>query len=159
VWGEIRKSSSDKQQLVAKWKAQLTPQALAKADKSQGRATFNTACAACHTLYNEGGKIGPDLTGGGRSELDYLLDNILDPSAVMAADFRMSMLQLKDGRVLNGIISAKTERTLTVKTMTEALTIERGEIASIEESSVSLMPEGLLDALSLEQARNLTAYL
>jgi len=48
------------------------------------------ACAACHTLYGEGGKVGPDLTGGGRDNLDYLLENIVDPSAVVTADFRMS---------------------------------------------------------------------
>ena len=68
---------------------------------------FNTACASCHTLYGEGGKVGPDLTGGGRNNLDYLLENIVDPSAVVTADFRMSILDLKDGRVLNGLIAAK----------------------------------------------------
>src|SRR5207249_6124851 len=99
---------------------------------------FNTACAACHTLYSEGGKVGPDLTGGGRDNLDYLLENILDPSAVVTADFRMSIVELKDGRVLNGLIAAKTDRTLTLRTMTEALTVERGDVAGIRESSLSL---------------------
>ena len=83
----------------------------------------------------------------------------MDPSAVVTADFRMSVLDLKDGRVLNGLIAAKTERTLTLKTMTESLTLDRGEIASIRESSLSLMPEGLLEALTQEQARGLIAYL
>jgi putative heme-binding domain-containing protein len=159
VWGELRDSPADKQQLIARWKAQFTPAALAKADKSQGRSVFNVACAACHTLYSEGGKVGPDLTGGGRDNLDYLLENIVDPSAVVTADFRMSVVELKDGRVLNGLIPAKTERTLTLKTMTETLTVERGEIAGVRESAVSLMPEGLLEALPAEQARNLIAYL
>src|SRR5207249_7154399 len=99
-------------------KAQLTPAALAKADKIQGRAAFNTACAACHTLYGEGGKVGPDLTGSGRDNLDYLLENIVDPSAVVTADFRMSIVDIKDGRVLNGLIAATTGRTLTFKMMT-----------------------------------------
>jgi putative heme-binding domain-containing protein len=159
VWGELRDSSSDKQQLIAKWKTQFTSAALAKADKSQGRSVFNTACAACHTLYSEGGKVGPDLTGGGRDNLDYLLENIVDPSAVVTADFRMFIVDLKDGRVLNGLVAAKTERTLTLKTMTETLTVERGEIAGVRESAVSLMPEGLLEALTAEQARDLIAYL
>jgi putative heme-binding domain-containing protein len=159
AWGELRDSPADKQQLIARWKAQLTPPALAKADLSQGRLVFNTACAACHTLYGEGGKVGPDLTGGGRDNLDYLLENILDPGAVVTADFRMSIVELKDGRVLNGLISAKTERTLTLKTMTETPTVERNEIAGIEESALSLMPEGLLEALPPEQARDLIAYL
>ncbi len=132
---------------------------LAKADVSQGRVAFNTACAACHTLYGEGGKVGPDLTGGGRDNLDYLLENIVDPSAVVTADFHMSLVELKDGRVLSALIAAKTERTLSLKTMTEALTVERSEVAAIRDSSLSLMPEGLLEALPPEQARDLIAYL
>jgi putative heme-binding domain-containing protein len=126
---------------------------------SQGRAVFNTACATCHTLYGEGGKVGPDLTGGNLDNLDYLLENVVDPSAVVAADFRMSVVELKDGRMLNCLIAARTERTLSLKTMTETLTVERSEIEDIKESSLSLMPEGLLEALSAEQARNLVAYL
>lgn len=159
VWGELRDSPTEKRQQIAKWKGQLDPAALAKADKGQGRSVFNIACAACHTLYSEGGKVGPDLTGGGRDNLDYLLENIVDPSAVVTADFRMSIVDLKDGRVLNGLVSAKTERTLTLKTMTETLTVERSEIASIRDSTLSLMPEGLLEALTVEQARDLIAYL
>src|SRR5438067_6457678 len=116
----------------------------------QGRVVFNLACAPCHTLYGEGGKVGPDLSGAGRDNLDYLLENIADPSAVVSADFRMSVVTLKDGRVLNGLISSKTDRTLTLKTMTEILTVERAEVESMEESSLSLMPEGLLEALKPE---------
>ncbi len=159
VWGELRETEADKQKLIAKYKIQLAPGVLTKADRSQGRAVFNTACAPCHTLYGEGGKVGPDLTGSGRDNIDYLLENIVDPSAVVTADFRMSIIDLKDGRVLNGLIAAKTERTITLKTQTETLTIDRNEIESIRESSLSLMPEGLLDGLPPEQARDLIAYL
>jgi len=159
TWGELRDSPGDKQQLIARWKTQLTPVVLAKADLSEGRRVFNTACGTCHTLYGEGGKVGPDLTGGGRDNLDYLLENIVDPSAVVTADFRMSIVELKDGRVLNGLIAAKTERTLTLKTMTEAVIVERGEVAGLRDSTLSLMPEGLLETLPPEQALDLIAYL
>jgi putative heme-binding domain-containing protein len=159
VWGELRDSPADKQQLIARWKTQLTPAALARADTRQGRLVYNAVCASCHTLHSEGGKVGPDLTGGGRDNLDYLLENIVDPGAVVTADFRMSVVDLKDGRVLNGLIAAKTDRTLTLKTMTESLTIERNEIEDIRKSTLSLMPEGLLETLPPEQARDLIAYL
>jgi putative membrane-bound dehydrogenase-like protein len=159
VWGELRDSSSDQRESIARWKTKLTPDALAKADLSHGRALFNLACGACHTLYGEGGKVGPDLTGGGRENLDYLLENIVDPSAVVSADFRMLSIDLKDGRALNAIVASSTERTITVKTMTETLTLDRGDVAKIHESPLSLMPEGLLDALQPEQARDLIAYL
>ena len=159
TWGELRDLPRDKQQLIASWKRQVTPAALAKADLSQGRVVFNTACAACHTLYGEGGKVGPDLTGSGRDNLDYVLENVVDPSAVVTADFRMSIVDLKDGRALNCLIAAKTERTLTLRTMTETVTVERSEVAGIQGSALSLMPEGLLESLPPEQARDLIAYL
>src|SRR5205085_4866348 len=154
AWGALRDSPGDKQQSIAGWKTQLTRATLAQADLSQGRAAFNSACAACHTLHGEGGKIGPDLTGGGRDNLDYLLENIVDPSAVVTADFRMSIVELKDGRVLNALVAAQTERTLTLKTMTETLTVKRAEITALRESTLSLMPEGLLEALPPDQARD-----
>src|SRR5204862_575990 len=131
AWGELRYLAGDKQQQIAGWKTRLTPASLAKADKSLGRLSFNTACLPCHTLYSEGGKVGPDLTGGGRDNLDYLLENIVDPSALVTADFRMSIVELKDGRVINGVVAAKTERTVTLKTMTETMTVERAEISNI----------------------------
>jgi putative heme-binding domain-containing protein len=88
------------------------------------------------------------------TELERLLDQLeAGPTQ------RMSIVELKDGRVLNGLIAAKTERTLTLKTMTETLTVEREEIVAIRESSLSLMPEGLLEALTTDQARDLIAYL
>jgi putative heme-binding domain-containing protein len=159
VWGELRDSPDDKQKLIAQWKAKLTPATLAAADKSQGRVVFNTACAACHTLYGHGGQIGPDLTGSGRDNLDYLLDNIVDPSAVVSADFHMSVVDLKDGRTLTGMVAAKTERTITLKTVNETVTVERAEIEKVQESKLSMMPEGLLEALNEKQARDLIAYL
>ncbi|HYR57113.1 MAG TPA: c-type cytochrome, partial [Chthoniobacteraceae bacterium] len=157
--GEVHETAADKKQLMARLKQQLTRDALAKADKSAGRAVFAQTCAICHRLYGEGADIGPDLTGSGRANLDYLLENIVDPSAVVPADFRMTIMNLKDGRVLNGFVVAKSERTITVRTMTEKLTLERSEITSAQELSQSLMPEGLLLALSETQVRDLIAYL
>jgi putative membrane-bound dehydrogenase-like protein len=159
VWGELHESAADKKELIAKLKQQLTPEVIAQADKSAGRATFAQTCAICHRLYGEGADVGPDLTGAGRANLDYLLDNIVDPSAVVSADFRMTVVNLKDGRVLNGFITAKTDRTLTLKTMTEKLTLERAEITGLQELTQSLMPEGLLQAMSATQVRDLFAYL
>lgn len=158
-WGRWREASGDKKEQIAQWKKKLTPQALARADARAGRVAFNTACASCHTLYGTGGSVGPDLTGGGRDNLDYLLENVVDPSAVVSADFRMTVATLKDGRVLNGMVMSRGAGNLKLKTMTEIINVNRGELASLEESELSMMPEGLLEALGEATARNLIAYL
>ncbi|HRH97591.1 MAG TPA: c-type cytochrome, partial [Prosthecobacter sp.] len=159
VWGELRESAADKKELIEKLKKQLTPETLAKAGLSQGRMLFTAVCGSCHAMYGQGGKIGPDLTGSGRANLDYLLENIADPSGVVSADFRMSLLTHKDGRILNGVVAESNDRTLTLRTLTETLTLERADIIKQETSPMSMMPEGLLLAFQPDQVRDLIAYL
>jgi len=159
IWGELRDSSADKAELMAKMKSQLTPQVLASANLPAGRQLYAGICAACHKLYGEGGIIGPNLTGSGRANLDYLLENIVDPSAVVSADYRMTMLKLKDGRILSGVSAGQTEQTVTVQTPAEKVTVEKSGILETQVSPVSMMPEGLLQVFSAEQVRDLIAYL
>lgn len=159
AWGELRESAADKRQLIETVKARLTPETLAKANLSNGRVLFTAVCGACHVMYGQGGKIGPDLTGSGRANLDYLLENIADPSGIVSADYRMSLLTHKDGRILSGVIAGSNERTLTLRTLTETLTLDRADIVKQETSPLSMMPEGLLLAFQPDQVRDLIAYL
>ena len=159
TWGELRDSPSDKKEAIARLKGRLTPEVLASADPGRGRVVFNKLCASCHALYGHGGAIGPDLTGSGRDNLDYLLENILDPSAVVNADFKMAVVAMADGRVLNGLLRAPTERTITLQSQNEAVVLSRQEIEEIKPSPLSLMPEGQLDPLAPEEVRDLFAYL
>jgi len=159
VWGDVRESGADKVHYIAKLKQQLTPAVMAKADLSAGRAIFSQTCAICHRLYGEGADVGPDLTGSGRANLDYLLENVVDPSAVVAVEYRLHIVNLKDGRVLNGFVIGKSDRTLTLKTMTEKLTLDRADITGIQELPQSLMPEGLLQSLGDAKVRDLLGYL
>jgi putative heme-binding domain-containing protein len=87
------------------------------------------------------------------------LENIIDPSAVVPADYRVSVIKLKDGRVLSGVIPEKTERSITLQSQVERLVIERSLINEQNQLPASLMPEGQLQALGEEQARHLFAYL
>ena len=159
VWGDIRPSDSEKAAVMSQLKEQLTASRLKDANVSQGRALFQKNCATCHVLYGQGKLVGPDLTGGNRHNLDYLLENIIDPSATVAVDFRMQIFALKDGRVLNGVIVEKSDRTLTLQTPTDRVTIDRGEIDVTKPSNLSLMPDGMLKQLTPEQIRDLIAYL
>jgi putative heme-binding domain-containing protein len=71
----------------------------------------------------------------------------------------MSVITLKDGRVLNGILHGQSDRTLTVAMVGQEVTVDRGDIVKQEQLPISMMPEGLVMALNDEQLRNLFAYL
>ena len=159
VWGETRETSADKLKLVAELKASHTADFLAKADQSKGRALYAAVCGQCHKLYGEGGALGPDLTGSGRHDLNYLFENIVDPSAVVDAAHYLNVLELKDGRVLSGIVGAQSERTLTLRSVGQETVIDKQDIKARKIMPLSLMPEGLLQAFTPEQQRDLLAYL
>lgn len=159
VWGELRDTPEAKKQELARWQSILTPAALAKADASNGKLLFAGICAACHKLYGEGGAIAPDLTGSDRHNLNYLLENIIDPNAVVPADYRVSVIKLKDGRTLTGVIPEQTDKLITVQTPAERATIQRSDITEMQQLPQSLMPEGMLQALGEENVRNIIAYL
>jgi putative membrane-bound dehydrogenase-like protein len=160
VWGVLQDpDEATKRQALDRWRAKLTPDAVQAADAAEGRKLFTASCGLCHKLYGAGADVGPDLTGSGRRNLDYLLENILFPSAVVAADYRQTTLELKDGRTLSGIIRNRTPRTLTLVAAGDATLVTRDEITKEETSPLSLMPEGLIDNLTQAQVANLFAYL
>jgi putative membrane-bound dehydrogenase-like protein len=159
VWGEARESDEAKRSLIAEWTGKLTPAAMESTDLSRGRLLFSSICGACHVMYGEGGRIGPDLTGSDRSDLGFLLENIIDPGAVVGADFRMTILTLSDGRVLTGVVGGETEKTLTLRQAASEMTVQKSELSKREVLPVSMMPEGLLLAFDESQVRDLIAYL
>jgi putative heme-binding domain-containing protein len=99
------------------------------------------------------------LTGASRDNVDYLLQNIVDPSAAVTPDFQLQIVTLTDGRVITGFIRVRTPNTLTIQTMTGEVTVEQASIRNVVGTQTSLMPAGLLQALSLDQVRDLFAYL
>src|SRR5579883_1291079 len=159
VWGQVGTSDSDKKALMDNYRHLLTSDRLKNSDPSRGREVFTQVCAVCHRLHGVGASIGPDLTGGGRGNLDYLLENIVDPSAIVPEDYRVTEVELKDDRSLTGLVVGKSDRTITLQTPTEKLTIERADIARMRQTKMSLMPEGLLQGLKTDQVCNLIAYL
>jgi len=160
VWGDIRDTPEAKKQLMTRYKTELTGAQLATADLSQGRAVFAGVCAPCHTLYGEGGKVGPDLTGGERRRnLDSLLTKITDPNSELPLTSRFTLVKLKDGRTVSGIADNRTATTLTLRSMAEPVTVALADVQSMELSTVSIMPDGLFENLSAVQRRNLVAYL
>jgi len=159
VWGELRDSPQDKAQTIDHLKQLLTSEQLSSAEVTQGRALFQSTCAKCHKLFGAGENIGPDLTGSDRRNLEYLLSNIVDPSAVVNKDYRMTIIHHADGRVLNGVIVSQDESRIVLQTADEKMTILRDDIDAIVPTTLSAMPDGILQPLRDDQIRDLVAYL
>ncbi len=159
VWGAIRPASGDKTKLLAHYLSLTPPDALKKADRAHGRAVFVRTCAKCHTLFDDGGKIGPDLTGSQRVNPEYVLTKVLDPSAVVAKDYQMTVFNLADGRVVNGIVKEENDKVVTVQTQNEVLRLNKADIDSRKQSAQSMMPDGQLAMMSDAEVRDLIAYL
>jgi putative membrane-bound dehydrogenase-like protein len=159
VIGEVRPASADKTKLMAKYKAELKPDVLKKANVSNGRALYNKACASCHRLFGEGGDIGPDLTGSQRSNLDYILDNVLDPSAIVPREYQVTVVVTTGGRTLSGIVKKESDAALTLQTANDVVVVPKSEIDSRTATKVSMMPDGAFEQMRIEEVRDLVGYL
>jgi putative membrane-bound dehydrogenase-like protein len=159
VWGQLRPASADRATRTAKYRSILTDGALAAADLSKGRQVYAKNCASCHKLYDDGGDVGPALTGSQRGNLDYILENVLDPSAVVPREYQVNVIELKSGRVINGIVQSETDRSLTLRTANETILVPKDEVESRATSKLSMMPEGIFEKMTEQEVRELVAYL
>ena len=129
-------------------------------DAQKGKLTFTQRCAVCHTLFDEGGKVGPELTGYERSNPDFWMLGILDPSAEIREGFGAYICKLKGGEILMGIIAKQDASGVVLKDVAgQPHTARQSDIESLEASPLSLMPEGLLAGMSDADLRDLFAYL
>jgi putative membrane-bound dehydrogenase-like protein len=157
-WGNVRSATPEER--LAEVRRLNNDLRAAPGNAKTGHALFTKHCATCHRLHGEGGTIGPDLTHANRADRDYLLVNLVDPSAVIRAEYLSYAAETRDGRRVTGVITAQTTATVTLtNAKAEATTLKRDEIESLRESSVSLMPEGLLTPLKPQEMRDLFAYL
>lgn len=159
LWGVARESSGDKAIAERRVRALIENSNLPAPNPVHGRQLFAQSCGQCHTLYNEGGKVGPDLTGSNRRDLDYLLHNILDPNAEIPNAYRATVFDLKDDRTVVGIIAQEDANTISVATPNETTRIARDDIKKQTASDLSLMPEGLLAFFNDDEIRDLVSYL
>jgi putative heme-binding domain-containing protein len=159
LYGVIRPAAQDYPEKLAKYKKLLTPDTLKAANLANGRRIFANTCGKCHALFGEGGGLGPDLTGSQRANLDYLLENVLDPSAVVPREYQVSVFSLKNGRTINGIVKEEGPKTLVIQTLNETITVAKDDIEDRAQTKQSIMPDGLLDPLSKEEVRDLVGYL
>ncbi len=159
VWGVVADVDPNAEQEIARWKQILTPARLATANAGSGRAVFARTCASCHVLYDEGTKLGPELTGSNRADLDYILRNIITPNAEIGRDYQLTTIETNDGRTAGGIVQRETPAAVTLVNQTETATFARDNIKKIERLNFSMMPPGLLQGLGENEVVDLIAYL
>lgn len=159
IWGPIDDIPSDAK-AYDKYRTILTENALASANIKKGALLFQRTCGSCHKMYGKGGNIGPDLTGSNRGDVDYILFNVLDPSAEIQDDYKLVVVTTRDGRTYAGNISAQNDRQLVLRVVgQDAVVINKANIQSQEVTPNSMMPQGLFETLTNEEVVDLVAYL
>ena len=159
VWGPIEQDGIDKV-AYAKYRKLLTDEAIAGASPLKGKAVFQRTCGSCHKLYGQGGNLGPDLTGSNRTNTEYLLFNVLNPSGEIQDDYKMVVITTRDGRNYAGNVVSENERQLTLRVVgQDAVVINKSHIQSREVTPVSMMPPGLFNSLTDAEVKDLVAYM
>lgn len=136
---------------------------IAGGDWGEGRKLFfgeKANCHKCHAVRGEGGKVGPDLSNLIHRDYASVLKDIRHPSAAINPDFLAYVVALDDGSTLSGIVNSSDPNTLTVADNTgKQVSIPRSAVESLSPSTVSVMPEKLLDTLSDREQKSLLAFL
>ncbi len=159
VWGRFGKSSDEKKQQIAAMQKTFDEAPLWAYSARSGREHFQKLCAQCHKLGDDGVQFGPDLTGSAQHGISYFLENIIDPNAVVGADFQMTNIETKDGELITGLFTGETDTTVTIRNQTQTVTVPKDKIKTRTLSEKSLMPEGLLDSLQPREQLELLKYL
>jgi putative heme-binding domain-containing protein len=127
-----------------------------------GRPLFDKQCAICHRFGAIGKDVGPDLTTiASRFKKKDVLDSILWPSKVISDQYQAEMFELTDGKIVTGVIVRESATAVLVRTADnpdKPIPVSKAQIANRAPSTVSLMPEGLLDGLNHAEIANLLAF-
>lgn len=128
-------------------------------DSARGK-TLAAACVVCHSIGGQGGAIGPNLSGAGAMNPEALLRSLLTPNAAMEAGYRVFRVELNNDELLDGFLVSQDKQAIILRIPnSEDRRISKDEIRRATFIRRSLMPEGLLEALSPHEVTDLFAYL
>ena len=158
VFGRVRDANADKLKLIAA-KKDMILNAKNPPDLKAGHEVAKKVCFTCHKLHGEGADVGPDLTGVGRSSLDALLANVIDPNQIIGAGYEMVEVETKDGRSVSGRMVENTDvRVRLLSAGPKEDVVAKSDIAKLRVSELSVMPEGL-EQMPDTDFRNLIAFI
>ncbi|MCA9040360.1 MAG: HEAT repeat domain-containing protein [Planctomycetaceae bacterium] len=138
--------------------------AQAGGDIERGRELFHNnndlSCLRCHKVDKKGGEVGPDLTRIGKEKTpDYLVEAIAFPNNKVAKGFESAVIVTEEGKIEVGIVRNETDEEIElIKADGTKVTINKEEIDEKTQGK-SAMPEDLIKKMSLEELRDLVAYL
>lgn len=159
VYGRVSEVGEGKDRMISKYRERILAADFSKSDVSKGRVVYQQVCGACHIMYGEGGKIGPELTGSNRANLDYFLLNVLAPSYDVPEGYRMVTVTSKDGQVFVGNVVEEDATKVVLNMVGQRTVVAQADIRSRQTSKISMMPEGLLNPLQDDQILDLIAYM
>jgi putative membrane-bound dehydrogenase-like protein len=131
-----------------------------RGDPIRGKELFAQTCAACHLVQGVGHAVGPDLAALTDRSSQYLLTSILDPNAAVEGRYVAYRVQTTDDRDLLGLITDETAAGFSVLSGNGLReTVKRSEIRALKSTGLSLMPDGLEQALTPQGLADLIAFL
>jgi putative heme-binding domain-containing protein len=149
-------ANPDRQKVIDAYADALT----LKGDPVRGKPLFTKHCATCHKLGEAGGEVGPDLTGLTDKPTDYLLTAILDPNRAVEPQYVAYVAELKNGQQITGVLKGESGNRVTlIAADGKAQTVARSDLASLESTGRSAMPEGLEKDLKPQDLADLIAHL
>lgn len=118
-------------------------------------------CAKCHRVGERGANVGPELTSvAGTRTAQFIIESIVSPSAEIASGYEASLIQLTNGRIVDGIVSRETSDSLWIRTGDgQELGFGVAQVARRRVQEISLMPDNFADVLTVLQLHDLLAYL
>lgn len=157
-WGRLQSATAEEK--LAEVRRLNNDLRAASGNIENGKLLFRKHCAGCHQLFNEGTRIGPDLTSANRQDRDFLLISLVDPSSVIRREYVSVIVETKDGRIFTGLPTARSDTAITlVDAKAERQEIPAAQIEQLQDSPLSLMPENLYRQFSPQQLRDLFAFL
>ncbi len=158
-WGKVGGTSTERAEQIRRLVQLYEGAPLWAYDGGAGKQHFERLCASCHQASAAGANLGPLLAGSGSKGIAYLVENIVDPDAVVGRDFQARLILTTEGRVVTGLVIDESPSAITIRTATDAETIAKAEIEEIRISEQSFMPAGLLDSLEERETIELFKYL
>ncbi|QDT08303.1 PVC-type heme-binding CxxCH protein [Planctomycetes bacterium K23_9] len=143
--------------------ATLVKKVTSEGDAHRGESVYSReslACINCHAIGGVGGKVGPDMTSlGASAPLDYLIESVYEPNAKIKENYHSVVVATEDGQTISGIEVESTDDELVIRDANNKLVRVPQDDIVAEKAGKSLMPNGVVDRLTMAEQVDLLKFL